>query len=169
MTQKIFDIKKKIIDEFGAEIDRVGSVSEMDTHEVGMIADMIKDLAEAEEKCWEACYYKTVVEAMTEESGRGPMGYIPSNMGRLAYDGNAMGYQGAMGYHGEGMAPMGYREAMGYNGSMGYNGRMGTMNGRGGYSDQSVQNIRHIMEAADPQRREQLKQDLRKLMSEVDV
>ncbi len=33
----------------------------------GEVIDMIKDLYEAEEKCWKACYYKEVVEAMKKE------------------------------------------------------------------------------------------------------
>lgn len=36
----------------------------VDTHEMGEVVDMIKDLAEAEEKCWKACYYKSIVCAM---------------------------------------------------------------------------------------------------------
>lgn len=38
----------------------------LDTDELGKVVDMIKDLAEAEEKCWKACYYKKVTEAMDE-------------------------------------------------------------------------------------------------------
>lgn len=34
--------------------------------ELGEVVDMIKDLAEAEEKCWKGCYYKRIVEAMDE-------------------------------------------------------------------------------------------------------
>lgn len=141
MTQKIFDIKKKLLDEFDAEIERAGSIRNISTDEAGKVVDMIKDLAEAEEKCWKACYYKTVVEAMEEESGRRPMGYTPT-MGR-----------------------QGYQEAMGYNrGNMGYTGRM---SGSSGYSDQSIQNIKQMMDAADPQRKEQLKQDLQRLLNEA--
>lgn len=40
----------------------------MNTNEVGQIVDMIKDLSEAEEKCWKACYYKSVVENMNQSS-----------------------------------------------------------------------------------------------------
>lgn len=38
---------------------------------MGEVIDMIKDLAEAEEKCWKACYYKSIVEAMDEEKRYG--------------------------------------------------------------------------------------------------
>lgn len=37
-----------------------------DVKTMGEVIDMIKDIAEAEEKCWKACYYKSVVEAMDE-------------------------------------------------------------------------------------------------------
>lgn len=62
-------------------------IQNVNTHELGEATDMIKDLAEAEEKCWKACYYKKIVEAMEEESemeemmakmghgGEGRMGY----------------------------------------------------------------------------------------------
>lgn len=38
----------------------------IDTKEMGEVIDMIKDLAEAKEKLWKACYYKEIVEAMDE-------------------------------------------------------------------------------------------------------
>lgn len=38
----------------------------MNVCETGQVVDMIKDLAEAEKCCWEACYYKSVSEAMEE-------------------------------------------------------------------------------------------------------
>lgn len=77
----------------------------VDTKEMGEVVDMIKDLAEAEEKCVKACYYKTVIKAMgeyDEEDGRmgydnwrTPTGrfankgtgmYRPSQSGRRGYD-----------------------------------------------------------------------------------
>lgn len=39
--------------------------------QMGEVIDMVKDLAEAEEKCWKACYYKSIVEAMDEEKRHG--------------------------------------------------------------------------------------------------
>lgn len=150
MTHKIFEIKEKLINELDSEIERMGSIRNMDTRETGMIVDMIKDLAEAEEKCWKACYYKSVVEAM-EASSSGNidrMGYMPNEPETMRSNTN-----------------------MGYQGSMGYSGRMGSANysGRSGYSDQSIQNIKQMMESSDPHRREQLKKDLQKLMQEVGI
>lgn len=155
MTQKIFEIKQKLIDELEDEISRMGSLRNMDTREVGMVVDMIKDLAEAEEKCWKACYYKTVVEAMEAESGKGVIGYMPDSIVQphQEYHGRD-GYKGSVGYQG---------------GNMSYSDRMGPMGSRAGYSDQSIQNIKQMMENADPQHKEQLKQDLQKLMQEVGI
>lgn len=108
-------------------------------HEMGAVADMIKDLAEAEEKCWKACYYKSIVEAMEEEKEDERRGYnsnrYPSS-GRYAPKGSGtrMGYMpyyptmnedlGRMGYP---MYPpmmndgrMGYPSNDGNSGSYGY-------------------------------------------------
>lgn len=53
----------------------------------GQVIDMIKDLADAEKNCWEACYYKQIVEAMKEEEKEGRMGYRGGNGGgRSGYD-----------------------------------------------------------------------------------
>lgn len=72
----ICKIKKDLIENLKAEINMVG-FDKMDTMETGQIIDMIKDLAEAEKSCMEACYYKKVVEAMeeAEEDPDGRMGY----------------------------------------------------------------------------------------------
>lgn len=155
MTHKIFEIKKKLIDEVESEIERMGSIKNMDTRELGMVVDMIKDLAEAEEKCWKACYYKSVVEAMDAKSDESVehSRYMPD--GYDMYLSNAkMGYQPNV------------RQG---NGSSDYSSRMGSMGGRDGYSDQSIQNIKQMMETADPQRKEQLKQDLMRMMQEVGI
>lgn len=64
----------------------VGSGLEGDPSKVsilGAYVDMIKDLAEAEKSCQEACYYESVVEAMDEYGDDPRMGYNPNR--------NAMG------------------------------------------------------------------------------
>lgn len=55
----------------------------VDTHEMGQVVDMIKDLAEAEEKCWKACYYKMMVEDMHKDT---------EEMERQGWKGGRMGY-----------------------------------------------------------------------------
>lgn len=67
MYQKICDIKNKLVESLEAEL--LKGVECADTEECGKVTDMIKDLAKAEKDCLEAEYYKTVIEAMDEESG----------------------------------------------------------------------------------------------------
>ena len=43
--------------------------------EAGKVIDMIKDLAEAEEKGWKACYYKTIIDDMYSYDQNDRMGY----------------------------------------------------------------------------------------------
>lgn len=48
--------------------DQIGmGIQNVNTHEAGEVVDMIKDLAEAEEKLWKGCYYKSIVKAMHED------------------------------------------------------------------------------------------------------
>lgn len=55
----------------------------VDTKEMGEVVDIIKDLACAEKDVWEACYYKSIVEAMEEEEELERMIY---KEGRAGYD-----------------------------------------------------------------------------------
>lgn len=66
--------------------------------ELGEVIDMIKDLAEAEEKCWKACYYKTVVEAMEEAEDDDEDGLMGYNTRRYASGRYAPSGRGHMGY-----------------------------------------------------------------------
>lgn len=61
--EEIGAIKKDLIRLFSSELHTKG-VNELDAKECGEVADMIKDLAEAEKACMEAYYYETVVKAM---------------------------------------------------------------------------------------------------------
>lgn len=90
--------KKDLLDVFLGEIHSKGAAN-MDTKEAGEVVDMIKDLAEAEKYCMEACYYESIVKAMHEageddEDGR--MGYNARHYasGRFAPKGRGtrMGY-----------------------------------------------------------------------------
>ena len=107
-------------------------VNQVNTKEMGEVIDMIKDLSEAEKNKMEACYYKSVIEAM-EESQYGE-----------DYD-----YEGRIrrGYS-RGGRRMGYEQPMMYD-DMYMDGRMGYSNGaygggsrgmsRSGYSNQGGQ------------------------------
>lgn len=116
MVDKIYNIKAKVLE----HMEKAVGEQRMDTDEIGMLADVVKDLSEAEEKCWEAEYYKSVTKAMGEQS----MGYE----GGMGYDGNMMGYENNMGYDGQ----QGYRQ--------GYRGRdsMGRYTSRRGYADRDT-------------------------------
>lgn len=69
-------------------------LANVDTHEAGEVADIIKDLSEAkknitdsEKNEWEACYYAAIVKAMKEAKENGDeadrYGYIPPEMTRM--------------------------------------------------------------------------------------
>lgn len=58
----ICDLNEKLIDYTKSHFHK--GLEQVDTKEAGEVIDMIKDLAEAEEKIVKACYYKTVIEAM---------------------------------------------------------------------------------------------------------
>lgn len=86
MVDKIYDIKNQIIRKFDASISKNG-IERMDVGEGGMLADMIKDLAQAEKDCMEAEYYRTVIEAMNS----GGSGYQSGYGGAAPYSGPSQG------------------------------------------------------------------------------
>lgn len=69
-------------------------VAQVDTDELGKVADIIKDLADAKKNCsetekneWEQCYYAHVIMAMEragddEEGMENRYGYVPSKMNK---------------------------------------------------------------------------------------
>lgn len=99
---EICDIKKDLVKIFGSELHTKG-VDDLDTKDCAEVADMIKDLAEAEKYCMEACYYEKIVKAM-EEAEEDPendrMGYNSRHYanGRFAPKGRGskMGYMPEM-------------------------------------------------------------------------
>lgn len=69
-------------------------LNNLDTHEAGQVADIIKDLSEAkknltdaEKNEWESCYYASIVKAMKDADERGDeedrYGYIPREASRV--------------------------------------------------------------------------------------
>lgn len=56
------------------KVELAKGVDSADTEESGKVIDMIKDLAQAQKYCWEACYYKTLIKAM-EDADYQRMGY----------------------------------------------------------------------------------------------
>ena len=63
-VEQLGNLKTMLMDAMAAQM--ANGVQCVDTCEAGQVVDMIKDLAEAEEKCWKACYYQKIVEAMHE-------------------------------------------------------------------------------------------------------
>lgn len=61
----ICEMKEKLTKYCETELSK--SMECVDTKELGEAIDMVKDLAETEEKCFKACYYKTIVKAMKEQ------------------------------------------------------------------------------------------------------
>lgn len=145
-VSELCELKDKLMccvrDEFSKGIQQVN------THEMGQVVDMIKDLAEAEEKCWKAKYYESIVEAMEDEKdyeemmakmgqgGEGRMGYDNwrYSSGRFAPTGHGhrSGYRPGETVDDPWMMAEGFgRQNMGYSGS---NGRGGSGDGRGSQS-----------------------------------
>lgn len=73
--EELTETKNRLIE----DLEEIVKGSEVcDTEVAGQLTDMIKDIAEAEEKCWKACYYKEIVCAMDDarhDEGGHRMGY----------------------------------------------------------------------------------------------
>ena len=119
-----------------------------DTNSCGAVSDIIKDMAEAKKECYEAYYYKTVIEAMSKgrssSYGEGSYGYNHRHMDNGEFASSGRGHI-VRGYnHGPYMDQMPYIDAYvhdpnfeenmwdGNNMSMGYNPNTGTPNNSGG-------------------------------------
>lgn len=144
MVEKIKEAKDQVLRRMEQAINERG-VERMDVAEMGKLADIVKDLAEAEKSCWEAEYYMSVTDAMNE----GSMGYDGqpgySNQGggaRSVSSGYRMGY------------PRQPRDAMGR-----FESRRGYM-----YGYDPMQGVREAMMSADPQERERMQSELRQML-----
>lgn len=146
MVEKIYDIKNKALQRMEQAIAERG-VDRMDVKEMGELADIVKDLSEAEKACWEAEYYRSVTDAM-ESSG-----YMPDGMG---YDGQ----DGSGGIRRTG-GRSGYRDSMGRYASRG--GRRG-YDGGYGYQHDPMQAVRDAMSTATAEDREKMMRELRTMV-----
>lgn len=70
---KICDMKATLLKKIEADIESIDRMPMESVQGVATVVDMIHHLAEAEDACWEACYYKTVVKAMKEGYDVDPM------------------------------------------------------------------------------------------------
>ena len=163
MENRIYEMKEQLVRTAQQQLSH--GIENVDTHEMGMVVDMIKDLAEAEKACYEAEYYASVVDAM-EEAEEERWGYDDGRDGRQGFHDPQRYYDGG------GESPMGSAGRMGYKNQYGNwranpGGRRKPRRMRRGYSEESVENLRAMMEDADPARREQLKKDIQQLMQEM--
>lgn len=167
---KIADMKKRLSEWLDGEMNR--GKEQLDTKEAGDVADMIKDLAQAEKDCYEAKYYKAVVEAMEESAssrsgynhrrysdgqfaprGRGHIsGFHDSDeMMRMYYD--EMDENERMGYSRSGQ---GGRSQSGNNSSGGGSSGSGSSS-RYGYSyDNYTRARRHYTESRSPEQKREM-------------
>lgn len=99
MTEDIKMLKAKVMQFMDQEVGKYGN-GRMDVKQVGELADVIKDLAEAEYYCTKAEYYYAVTEAMNG-SNQDTMGY--SSMGRMGYGQGSSGMSGGRQGYGSGM------------------------------------------------------------------
>lgn len=74
----ICDLKHQILQFVMDEVNTGFSEAPTAVQMLGEYVDMIKDLAEAEKACQEACYYESVVKAMDEYDDNPRMGYNPN-------------------------------------------------------------------------------------------
>lgn len=143
--EEIHDIKNRLIT--GLNHMTEGDLSRVSTAEVASIADSIKDLAEAEEKCLKACYYELICESMMAEA---------ENNGRMGYD-NWRDSSGRFSRTGTG-------HFVGH-------GRM-THTKMGFHEDHmdagdAIMSIKDAMKTADPESKRRLKSELANLLGEM--
>lgn len=154
MIQKIREMKDMALEKMEQSISERG-IERADVAEMGKLADIVKDMAEAEKACMEAEYYGSITEAMETQ------GYTPE-----LYDG--MGY--GMGYNGTQGGSRGGNRGGGNSGSRsGYRDSRGRYARRSGYSmdyHEDMEGIREAMQNAAPEKREKIKRELRQMIDE---
>jgi hypothetical protein len=158
MVEAIKSTKDMLLKRLEQVINEKGP-ERMNVQEAGMLSDQIKDLAEAEKACWEAEYFRSIAEGMDAYGYEG-MGYDQSDSnGGISSGGGRSGYE-RRGYEqgGYGYRRSGRGSANQYGGSRrGY---------RMGHQD-AIESLRMEMQEADPQRRQQLMQEIRQMTEGV--
>ena len=69
MVSKICELKDMFLKRVDHDISERG-IERIDVHEMGELVDIIKDLAEAEDYCWQAEYYRSITNAMDSKGAR---------------------------------------------------------------------------------------------------
>lgn len=102
MVERIKEAKDQFLDLMEQDIKQHGGVQRVDVKLHGELADIVKDLAEAEKSCWEAEYYRAVTEAMGGQQasyGYSRMGYGGGmDTGRRGYGSGSAANGGIMGH-----------------------------------------------------------------------
>lgn len=189
----ICEIKEKLIDAAKAELAR--GIDCVNTHEMGAVIDMIKDLAKAEKDCYEACFYKEVVETMDdfedkEEarewcmqlfSGRPGYDHYRYSSGRFApkgrghYSGYRMPEDPSRVYMDGDRMGMPYGESYGrymdarrhYHESHSKEDKERMDRAATEHLEEAVETMKDIWEQADPEMKRRMKADISKLSSEM--
>ena len=118
-TEKFNDIcalKHNMLHYVMGETEKGFEGDPMKVQVLGEYVDMIKDLAEAEKSCQEACYYESVVEAMENADmmdDYGRMGYNP-NRNRMGQYSDGRGSRRSGDGDSDGMSRMGANNRRGY-------------------------------------------------------
>ena len=195
---KVTELKNKLI--CCVENQMAMGEHNVDTKELGEVIDMIKDLAETEEKCWKACYYKSIYEAMQgydendrqgyanwryssgrfAPSGRGhyaPSGYSPApgsimmdnNLDRM-FDQPGMVHSAKYGYpvgkHGRDYDE--YEEyKRHYTETKSPEDKKKMDEHAKKHVEDSIETMKDILRNADPQLKSQMKQDLSRLINDL--
>lgn len=176
----IMEIKHKLIDDLKHDIETCG-IENIDVHVAGEQVDMIKDLAEAEEKCLKAHYYAEIIDAMEEAEERSGYDRYRHANGRFASKGT--------GHMTRGYTPTDYDMIMPEmmhipydNMRMGYptnqTGRMHTYGYHDGsehmkpkdsehYVDEMTETVRDIWSGATYEQKKKIKSDISALLAEM--
>ena len=75
MVDKIRDIKNQVLTHIDKQLKERGGIENVNVAQYGQMVDMVKDLAEAEEKCWKAQYYRNLVSDAMEQKYGGSTDY----------------------------------------------------------------------------------------------
>lgn len=139
MVGMIYETKNRILEHIAHQMQERG-VEGVNTNELGMLVDMVKDLAEAEKSCYEADYYRSVSEAM-------------ENGGQLGYSNN---YENGYGNRGAGYTQQN---------RSGWSNQYGSGRSRGhmGYTDMA-ESVRMAMQGMAPDERDRMREQLRGIM-----
>lgn len=162
MVEELYRIKNLFLEKMQNDIDERGGIERVNVDEMYKLADIVKDLAEAEKACWEAEYYRSVTEAMEGESGYPnqsgyPQGGSRGNQGGSGYAQGGSGYPGGQG---------GRSGGQGGSQRSGWANQYGRGRSRRGYGmGYPMEELKREMQQADPQERERMVQELREMMN----